>query len=233
MTSPYHPAGTGGPATGSTAARPASGLCGGIDEEGSSDFLRLQRGTRRGLLLMGSGGRDISAVEIAAARTAGPGGGHPWAARTGWRSSGPQVGGSCRMRPASPEAHSRAPHGGDGLSPRRAGTNRRTAGRRDATRRPRCSPGLQRRATVRHSGSAARSSPERSALGPAAWSRTPAAPSGCRTPLWETAAQQQLVRPGPTWDNYRNRFWPAKYLIDAQGTATSSSAKASTTRPRR
>ncbi|MFD3817500.1 hypothetical protein ACFWRZ_20750 [Streptomyces rubiginosohelvolus] len=73
MTSPYHPAGTDGPATGSTAARPASGLCGGIDEEGSSDFLRLQRGTRRVLLPMGSGGRDISAVEIAAARTAGPG----------------------------------------------------------------------------------------------------------------------------------------------------------------
>lgn len=21
-----------------------------------------------------------------------------------------------------------------------------------------------------------------------------------------------------TWDNYRNRFWPAKYLIDARGT---------------
>ncbi|MCA1272517.1 cytochrome c biogenesis protein CcdA [Streptomyces rubiginosohelvolus] len=31
---------------------------------------------------------------------------------------------------------------------------------------------------------------------------------------WPVALDNKLT----TWDNYRNRFWPAKYLIDAQGT---------------
>ncbi|NEE31406.1 redoxin domain-containing protein, partial [Streptomyces sp. SID7982] len=31
---------------------------------------------------------------------------------------------------------------------------------------------------------------------------------------WPVALDNDLT----TWDNYRNRFWPAKYLIDAQGT---------------
>ncbi|MFF0502112.1 cytochrome c biogenesis protein DipZ [Streptomyces fimicarius] len=31
---------------------------------------------------------------------------------------------------------------------------------------------------------------------------------------WPVALDNKLT----TWDNYRNRFWPAKYLVDAQGT---------------